>query len=109
MNHGGKDHTFDFSVGSTQPVLQWAAFFGDCHHQITKVTSGHRVTLTYNILRQEKEEKEASYGWGFYNTHFYPGETKTVSTQTMFVACLQVHWEAESCYHPVLADRADTS
>lgn len=79
MSHGGKEHIFDFSVQSTQPVLQWAALFGDCYHQITEVTSGHRVTLTYNILRQEKEEKEVSYGWP-YNTHFYPGETETVRT-----------------------------
>ncbi|KAL8895149.1 MAG: hypothetical protein Q9192_003812, partial [Flavoplaca navasiana] len=29
--------------------LNWAAFYGDCEHEVLEVTSGHRVTLTYNL------------------------------------------------------------
>ncbi|KAG2499312.1 hypothetical protein HYH03_002890 [Edaphochlamys debaryana] len=32
------------------PVLHFAAFFSDCIHEVLPVTSGHRVTLTYNLL-----------------------------------------------------------
>jgi hypothetical protein len=40
--------TFDWS-GSTKDV-QWAAFYSDCEHEVFEVTSGHRVTLTYNLF-----------------------------------------------------------
>jgi hypothetical protein len=30
--------------------VQWAAFFGDCLHEVRPVTAGHRVTLTYLIM-----------------------------------------------------------
>lgn len=33
--------------------LQWAAFFGDVNHQIERVLSGARVTLTYLLRRGE--------------------------------------------------------
>lgn len=29
--------------------LQWAAFYSDCEHEVFEVTSGHRITLTYNL------------------------------------------------------------
>ena len=29
--------------------LQWAAFYGDCKHEVLEVTQGHRITLTYNL------------------------------------------------------------
>ena len=31
--------------------LRWAAFFGDAEHEVRKVTSGHRITLTYVLHR----------------------------------------------------------
>ena len=42
--------TVDFSWGkdSTKDI-QWAAFYGDCEHEVLEVTSGHRITLTYNL------------------------------------------------------------
>ena len=30
-------------------VIKWAAFFSDVEHEILPVTSGHRLTLTYNL------------------------------------------------------------
>ena len=33
-----------------QPVVQWAAFYSDCEHEVYEVSSGHRVTLTYNLF-----------------------------------------------------------
>lgn len=40
----------DFAWGYTsQQSLQWAAFYGDCEHEVLEVTKGHRVTLTYNL------------------------------------------------------------
>ncbi|KAF5661724.1 hypothetical protein FCIRC_11750 [Fusarium circinatum] len=31
-------------------IIQWAAFFSDCEHEVLQVTEGHRVTLTYNLF-----------------------------------------------------------
>jgi hypothetical protein len=30
--------------------LAWAAFFSDCEHEVLPVTSGHRVTLAFNLV-----------------------------------------------------------
>jgi predicted 2-oxoglutarate/Fe(II)-dependent dioxygenase YbiX len=35
--------------GSTA-ALSLAAFYADCRHEVLKVTSGYRITLTYNLL-----------------------------------------------------------
>lgn len=50
MKHRGK--TTDFAWGERSPqAITWAAFFGDCEHEVMEVTKGHRVTLTYNLYR----------------------------------------------------------
>lgn len=38
---------FDWS--SQTENIQWAAFYSDCEHEVLEVTSGHRITLTYNL------------------------------------------------------------
>jgi hypothetical protein len=40
--------SFDWS-GQDHQAIEWAAFFSDCQHEVGEVTSGHRVTLTYNL------------------------------------------------------------
>jgi hypothetical protein len=52
LRHRGKEWAFDFGQELTaerQPSICYVAFFGDIEHEITPVTSGHRVTLTYNL------------------------------------------------------------
>ncbi|KAK5114956.1 hypothetical protein LTR85_009994 [Meristemomyces frigidus] len=34
---------------SSPAAVKWAAFYSDCEHEVLEVTSGHRVTLTYNL------------------------------------------------------------
>uniref|UniRef100_A0A0G4FN97 SAP domain-containing protein n=1 Tax=Chromera velia CCMP2878 TaxID=1169474 RepID=A0A0G4FN97_9ALVE len=58
-----KKHRFDWAKGGSTGNgqgqkegnrgfgVQWAAFFGDCLHEIGKVTSGQRVTLAYTLRR----------------------------------------------------------
>ena len=41
----------DFAwAGCSPKAISWAAFYGDCEHDVQEVTSGHRVTLTYNLF-----------------------------------------------------------
>lgn len=39
---------FDWSKNTRD--IQWAAFYSDCEHEVLEVTSGHRITLTYNLF-----------------------------------------------------------
>ena len=48
----GQNVVFDWSTtdDSTPGEIKWAAFYSDCEHEVHEVTSGHRVTLTYNLF-----------------------------------------------------------
>ncbi|KAL5114504.1 hypothetical protein ACEQ8H_007594 [Pleosporales sp. CAS-2024a] len=45
--HQEKSTMFDWSGAGNE--LKWAAFYIDCEHKVRTVTSGHRITLTYNL------------------------------------------------------------
>ena len=45
--HQDRQVTFDWS--SSPNATNWASFFSDVEHEVLPVTSGHRVTLTYNL------------------------------------------------------------
>lgn len=47
VRHGGHSTTFDWSGPMTD--IKWAAFYSDCEHEVLEVTSGHCITLTYNL------------------------------------------------------------
>lgn len=52
LHHKGQEWTFDSaSITSTQnvPSIAYVAFYGDVEHEVSMVTSGYRVTLTYNL------------------------------------------------------------
>jgi len=52
LRHGGKEWTLDSgkdATGSSKPSIRYIAFFSDVEHEVTLVTSGYRVTLTYNL------------------------------------------------------------
>ena len=38
------------SYRGSKTVLSLVAFYADCRHEVLKVKSGHRITLTYNLL-----------------------------------------------------------
>jgi hypothetical protein len=46
--HQGHSTSFDWSKDSSN--IHWAAFYGDCEHEVAQVISGHRITLTYNLF-----------------------------------------------------------
>ncbi|KAI0506619.1 hypothetical protein F5B22DRAFT_443304 [Xylaria bambusicola] len=60
QSEGREDVVFDWSATEEDmgepPAIEWAAFYSDCTHEVLEVTSGHRVTLTYNLY--------ATYGGG---------------------------------------------
>lgn len=50
VRHQGQSTKFDWSMPeNVRPEIQWAAFYSNCEHEVRDVTSGHRITLTYNL------------------------------------------------------------
>ncbi len=52
LRHGGKEWTFDSAQAvdtTSNPQAAFIAFFSDIEHEVKPVTSGYRVTLTYNL------------------------------------------------------------
>ena len=52
LRHHGQEWIFDSAqalAGIGQPTIGYMAFFGDVEHEVAPVTSGHRITLTYNL------------------------------------------------------------
>ncbi|TMW62130.1 hypothetical protein Poli38472_009623 [Pythium oligandrum] len=53
----GESFVWDPSVKSTFG-LQYAAFYGDCEHEVKSVTSGYRICLTYNLTMSLTDTEE---------------------------------------------------
>lgn len=54
FRHQGREWTFDSAAAVSQTstgnsCLGYAAFFSDVEHEVLPVTSGYRITLTYNL------------------------------------------------------------
>lgn len=62
ISHDGHKHVFDFSkLSNDSSVFQWAAFYGDCIHEVRPVAEGFRLTITYSILCEERSLKQAYF------------------------------------------------
>lgn len=60
LRHEGHEWKFDAnSLTSSQPSpsLAYVAFYSDIEHEVLKVTSGRRVTVTYNLYLVNPEWK----------------------------------------------------
>ena len=52
LRHHGQEWSFDSGqalAAVDKPTIGYVAFFGDVEHEVAPVTSGHRITLTYNL------------------------------------------------------------
>ena len=52
LRHRGQEWIFDSGqelAAKDKPSIGYVAFFSDIEHEVAPVTSGHRVTLTYNL------------------------------------------------------------
>jgi hypothetical protein len=49
IEHDGEKHSFA-AKKSKNPKLYCGAFYADCYHEVKEVTSGYRVSLTYNLI-----------------------------------------------------------
>ncbi|TFK82422.1 hypothetical protein K466DRAFT_568440 [Polyporus arcularius HHB13444] len=57
LRHHEHEWTFDSAtlLAGTPNRIAYAAFFSDVEHEVTPVTSGHRITITYNLYWADSE------------------------------------------------------
>jgi hypothetical protein len=64
IKHHGIFQTYDWASAISEQAeparIHWAAFFGDVDHQIEKIWSGLRVTLTYLLRQPAGANREAA-------------------------------------------------
>ncbi|KZP28259.1 hypothetical protein FIBSPDRAFT_852764 [Athelia psychrophila] len=62
LRHGGQEWSFDSAalIKETQPSIAYVAFYSDVEHEITPVTRGHRITLTYNLYFADVADDDAT-------------------------------------------------
>ncbi|OQV10847.1 hypothetical protein CLAIMM_14773 [Cladophialophora immunda] len=54
VTHVGVSTTYDWDTVKGTKALQWAALYSDCEHEVLPVTSGHRVTMTFNLYYEPR-------------------------------------------------------
>jgi hypothetical protein len=60
VTQDGETRRIDFGGAESSFNVQYAAFYADCRHEITAVTSGYRVCLVYNLaIPRQKEQPSA--------------------------------------------------
>ncbi|KAL1706486.1 hypothetical protein EV121DRAFT_201202 [Schizophyllum commune] len=60
LRENGKEWTFDSAaevLADGSPKIGYVAFFSDVEHEVTRVTAGYRVTLTYNLYFNAKSSE----------------------------------------------------
>ncbi len=60
VTHDGETKRIDFGGDKSEFDIQYAAFYADCRHEMTPVTSGHRICLVYNLAITKQEEQPSA-------------------------------------------------
>jgi len=65
VKHNNTTECFNFADQSgVRGIVQWAAFYSDCVHEVKAVTLGFRVTIAYSIVvRKGHSVPAAKSGW----------------------------------------------
>ncbi|KAG9316294.1 nucleophile aminohydrolase [Chiua virens] len=66
-NHWITDFTDQFAAAA-EPSICFVAFYSDVEHQVLPITSGHRVTLTYNLHFRTQSSIPRALSGPFYDT-----------------------------------------
>lgn len=89
VRHNGREVKFDWSGDSKD--IQWAAFYSDCEHEVLPVTSGYRVTLTYNLYFGTPEPVQNSAHWGISSLPLYQDLVKALRSEEFLPAGIPIH------------------
>ena len=84
VRHNGREVKFDWS-GDSQDI-QWAAFYSDCEHEVLPVTSGYRLTLTYNLYFGMAEPVKNSVQLEYWSLPIYQDFSKALKSKDFLPA-----------------------
>ncbi|KAF8892774.1 hypothetical protein CPB84DRAFT_1826074 [Gymnopilus junonius] len=65
FHHRGQEHTFDTAqaiFSQESPQVAFVAFYSDIEHGVSVVSSGYRITLTYNLYFSEQPSARTAFG-----------------------------------------------
>ncbi|KAK9830460.1 hypothetical protein WJX72_011886 [[Myrmecia] bisecta] len=60
ITQNGVSVKYDCGGKAASNAVQWMAFYSDCEHEVEEVTSGYRITLTYNLYADSAPEAQGS-------------------------------------------------
>ncbi|KAG5637325.1 hypothetical protein H0H81_004971 [Sphagnurus paluster] len=63
LRHGDQEWTFDSAAltrEQAEPSIAYIAFYSDVDHEVSLVTAGYRVTVTYNLFFEDKDAGNTS-------------------------------------------------
>ncbi len=58
VRHQGENASYGFMEAATQKSASYAAFYADCEHEVSKVSSGYRLCLAYNLVLTPEPRKK---------------------------------------------------
>jgi len=61
LQHDGQTKQIDFGGKESEFQARYVAFYADCQHEITRLKSGYRVCLVYNLALEGKKQPEAPH------------------------------------------------
>lgn len=61
LQHDGQTKNIDFGGKGSEFQTRYVAFYADCQHEITPVTSGYRICLVYNLASGGKKQPKAPH------------------------------------------------
>lgn len=58
-NSGGRE-SYNFEKARLESAIEYVAFYADCEHSVSRVESGVRVCLAYNLILKPQREQKAT-------------------------------------------------
>lgn len=74
IRFGGTEETADFAADAGNYKINYTAFYADCEHEVKPLTSGYRICLVYNLVREKAGKK----------TRFHSPETYVETLASIF-------------------------
>ncbi|KAI0669336.1 hypothetical protein C8Q78DRAFT_977857 [Trametes maxima] len=90
IKYAGHEYSFDAAaalsgISASEPRIAYIAFFSDVEHEVVPVTSGHRVTLTYNLHYADEDQPVGTDGLDV----IQPSGSNTPELESMLSALLE--------------------
>ncbi len=60
VRHQGSSERIDFADAAGEKSACYAAFYADCEHEVSKVRSGYRLCLAYNLILTTEPRKKVA-------------------------------------------------